>query len=108
MYDRLLSILDKHSLICELQFGFRKGRSASMALMEAIDLITNAVDKRDSIVGVFLDLSKAFDTVNHDIMLQKLHKYGVRGILYEWLWKVIWITGDNSYLLSEQSLKKVK
>ena len=55
-----------------------------MALITAIDYITDSLDKKSHTVGVFLDLSKAFDTVNHDILLSKLGHYGIRGSALQW------------------------
>ena len=55
-----------------------------MALMLLIDKITEALDNGDYVVGIYLEFSKAFDTVNHDILLQKLSMYGVQNIVLEW------------------------
>ena len=65
----------------EYQFGFQKGKSTSMALVTLIDNVTEALDKGECIIGVFLDFSKAFDTVDHDIILQKLTLYGMQDIM---------------------------
>ena len=76
MYDRLISCMLKHILF-EYQFGFQKGKSTHMALITLVDRITEALDIGDYVVGVFLDFSKAFDTVDHAILLDKLFIYGV-------------------------------
>ena len=55
-----------------------------MALILLIDRITEALDKGDCVVGIYLDFSKAFDTVNHEILLQKLIMYGIQDIALEW------------------------
>ena len=49
-----------------------------------MDKITKSLDNGDKVIGIYLDFSKAFDTVNHDILLQKLYYYGIRGNAYEW------------------------
>ena len=77
MYNRLMDFITRNKLLYKYQFGFQKGKSAYMALMLLIDKITEALDNGDCVVGIYLDFSKAFDTVNHDILLQKLSMYGV-------------------------------
>ena len=67
MYDRLISYMPKHNILFEYQFGFQKGKSTPMALITLVDRITEALDNGDYVVGVFLDFSKAFDTVDHAI-----------------------------------------
>ena len=71
MYTRLYKYLSKFSMISDDQFGFRKGHSTSMALICSHTKIAKSIDQNQFSLGVFLDLAKAFDTVNHG-MVQKL------------------------------------
>ena len=79
LYRRLYKFLVKHNVLYKYQFGFRKGYSTTMALIEIINNIKSAIDNNKFVCGIFLDLTKAFDTVDHQILLDKLHHYGVRG-----------------------------
>ena len=64
--------LTKYKLLYEYQFGFRKGHSTSLALISIIDKVSELLDSKQFVIGVYLDLTKAFDTVKHDILLRKL------------------------------------
>ena len=72
MYKRLLAFLDRHKILSDTQFGFRKDHSTSYALTKLYDKISFAIDNREMTVGVFIDLSKGFDTVDHNILLEKV------------------------------------
>ena len=65
------------------QFGFRKSHSTSHAINHSIGVITEQIEKQKHFIGIFIDLSKAFDTINHDILLAKLSNYGIRGIILQ-------------------------
>ena len=84
MYKRLYTFLSKHNCIYELQFGFRNGHSTNHALLDLTEDIRNALDNNIFAVGIFIDLQKAFDTVDHNILLKKLVYYGIRGIANDW------------------------
>ena len=84
MYNRLLNFINKHKIFNKLQFGFRNNHSTFMALIILIENLVNALDSGKCAVGIFLDFQKAFDTVDHCILLDKLYCYGIRGIAYEW------------------------
>ena len=76
-----------------------------MALVDLIDKISSSIEKNEYTIGIFIDLAKAFDTVNHDILLKKLYHYGVRGIPYEWFKSYLNNRKQYVYLNNIQSNK---
>ena len=84
MHKRLYQFFDKHDIIHNMQFGFRFNHSTEHALISITEKIRDALDSGNIACGVFIDLKKAFDTVNHKILLKKLLHFGVRGIAYKW------------------------
>ena len=78
MYERLYSYVKNMNILYPNQHGFQSGHSTSMALLDMQDRVSNAIDAKEYAIGIFLDLAKAFDTVDHAILLGKLENYGVR------------------------------
>ena len=84
VYSRVYSFLNLHKCIYELQFGFRSNHSTNHALIRLTENIREALDKGHYTCGIFIDLQKAFDTVDHQILLKKMEHYGIRGKANEW------------------------
>ena len=89
MYNRLIDFIEKHQLLYQYQFGFRKNHSTFMALVVLLEKLTAALDDSEFAVYILIDFRKAFDTVEHSILLDKLYHYGIRGNALKWF---------NSYL----------
>uniref|UniRef100_A0A671U3I7 Reverse transcriptase domain-containing protein n=1 Tax=Sparus aurata TaxID=8175 RepID=A0A671U3I7_SPAAU len=83
--NRLDNFINKHKLLYDSQYGFRKNHSTAFALTESVEIITDAIDHKQHSIGIFIDLKKAFDTVNHDILIAKLERYGIRGVALQWV-----------------------
>ena len=81
----MINFFQKHSILYKHQFGFRKNYSTSLALLDIIDECYKNLDQHKKVVGIYFDLQKAFDTVDHGILLHKLYSYGIRGVMYKWL-----------------------
>ena len=80
IFKQLSTYLNKHNFLYDSQYGFRAGHSTELASIELIDRITQDLDKGKIPISIFLDLSKAFDTLDHVILLQKLNYYGIKSV----------------------------
>lgn len=81
---RLKSFIKRNKILSESQFGFREGRSTSDACVSFLEKIIKILDKGEKACTVFCDLSRAFDTLDHGLLLEKLERYGIRGPANEW------------------------
>ena len=84
MYNRVTTFLEMFQILHGNQYGFRKKSSTHVALLTFIDKVIQAIENGEYAIGVFLDFSKAFDTVDHKILLDKLDHYGIRGCALSW------------------------
>ena len=84
MYHRLYDFLQNKNILTDNQFGFRKKYSTSLAIFNLTESVLKEMEKGNFCIGLFMDLSKAFDTIDHHILLNKLEYYGVRGIALQW------------------------
>ena len=84
MHSRLYKFLGLYEILYSLQFGFREKHSTIHALMSLTEIIKDSIDNGNYGCGISLDLQKAFDTVNHNILLEKLEHYGIRGVAHYW------------------------
>ena len=84
VYDQLVSYLEKECLLFYFQFGFQKGYFTEYATLETEEKLKSAVDDQKITCNIFLDFSKAFDTINHHILLEKSYNYGIQGLPHAW------------------------
>jgi hypothetical protein len=84
MYKRLICFIEKFKLLSNCQYGFREKRNTQDAVYNLTNYITEMLDKGLDVMGLFIDVSKAFDSLSHHILLDKLYSYGFRGTAYLW------------------------
>ena len=95
-HSRLVTFLDKFNIFYRKQYGFRKKHSTAHTLISLTEEIRKSLDNGQFSCGVFIDLQKAFDTVDHNILLEKLKHYGIRGVANQWLRS--YLTGRKQFV----------
>ena len=106
MANRLISFFDKFSIISLSQFGFQKNKSTTDAIEHLTNFIYSNLNNKKSIINVLIDLRKAFDTVNHNLLLQKLYRYGIRGLVHHWF--ASYLTNRQQYVSVGSKVSSVK
>ena len=79
IYSRIYKYLTSKGILTDSQFGFRKGYSTGHAIHHSVNIINKELANKKHVMGIFIDLSKAFDTLDHDVLIKKLDNYGIRG-----------------------------
>lgn len=98
MVSRLQNHSLSHNIISPKQFGFRQNCSTENALFHFTNKIHEHLNKNEKTLAIFLDLAKAFDSISHELLLEKMEKYGIRGVALDWL---------KSYLSNRKALVKI-
>lgn len=106
VYNKVINFLDEYNILVDNQFGFRQGHSTHHALITLVDKITKCMDNGDLVIGIFLDLKKCFDTVDHDILIKKLYAYGIRGTLCNWFKS--YLSDRSQYVLYDGEESDIK
>ena len=106
MYNRLVSYITENHLLHKCQFGFQAGKDTYMALIVLFEKINEALNKGESVIGIFPEISKAFDTVDHGILLAKLYKFWVRDTTL--LWFQAYLTNRMQYVTYNSIISEPK
>ena len=94
IFRYVIEFIEENNILYEYQFGFRKNHSTSHAIITLVERVNKALDTGKYVVGVFIDLKKAFDTIDHGILMRKLELYGIQRNILNWF-KAIYLTDVN-------------
>ena len=95
-----------YAILYDPQFGFRRGHSTSHAIISLVEQVSRSLDTGKIVVGVFLDLKKEFDTVDHQILLDKLYAHGLRNNIHEWFKS--YLANRSQYVMHNNSKFETK
>ena len=104
IYNRLYSFFTAKNTIYENQYGFRKKHLTSHAVNLSVKQIIDQIEKKRHVIGIFIDLSKAFDTISHEKLIYKMNFYGIRGVSLE-LINLLKVISQDEYNLRNFSQK---
>ena len=96
VFSQLYEYFHKNNLFYDSQYGFLKNHSTEYAAMELTDKVLKDIDEKNISFAIFMDLSKAFDTLDHNILIKKLAHYGINGTPLEW--PTSYIIGRSQYV----------
>ena len=105
VHKRLSKFIAKYKLINENQFGFQKNKNTSDTILEFLDNFYDSINNDQHLLAIYLDFSKAFDTVNHDILMKKLFHMGFRGAIHSWLYT--YLSNRKQYVAINDSTSKI-
>ena len=106
VYNKLFNFISDNNILYDHQYGFRKGRSTQQAIVTLVDRITKSQDIGDIVTTLLIDLKKAFDTIDHRILLRKLYSYGIRGTMFKWIEG--YLTGRSQYVIFDGKVSETR
>ena len=106
VYNCLFDFICDNNILYDYQFGFRPKHSTQQAIITLFDNITKSLDNGNIAISIFIDLKKAFDTVDHRILLRKLYAYGIRGPMLKWIES--YLTGRTQYVIFDGEESEVR
>lgn len=107
MFKRLKAFLDKHDVLFKAQYGFADKHSTQHAILDIVNTTQSKMNKHPFTSGVFIDLKKAFDTVDHSVLLSKLNHYGILGIFNDWFSSYLSGRTQTTEVNSSKSRKQI-
>ena len=106
VYNKLFNFISDNNILYDHQYGFRNGRSTQQAIITLVDRITKSQDIGDIVITLLIDLKKAFDTIDHRILLRKLYSYGIRGTMFKWIES--YLTGRSQYVIFDGKVSETR
>ena len=106
VYNKLLNFISDNNILYDHQYGFRKGRSTQQAIITLVDKVTKSQDIGDIVITLLIDLKKAFDTIDHRILLRKLYSYGIRGSMFKWMES--YLTDRSQYVVFDGKVSQTR
>ena len=106
VYNKLLNFISDNNILYDHQYGFRKGRSTQQAIITLVDKIAKSQDIGDIVITLLIDLKKAFDTIDHRILLRKLYSYGIRGSMLKWMES--YLTDRSQYVVFDGKVSETR
>ena len=96
-----MNFITHNDILSDIQFGFRKDRFTELAIQTLVENCYDSIENNNIMIGLFIDFSKAFETICHNILLRKLNIYGIRGTANEWFHN--YLANQKQYVMYNNS-----